>query len=107
MQAEHPPLRGGGFIISPQNSGSIPKAKPLSPPRKKKAVKIKELIFPVLNDYCSYAESMTSLIISKLLCFTFLSLGYLLHHFARVCNIGIFFRLLNSVIFCGILVEIF
>ncbi|MBQ2889115.1 MAG: G5 domain-containing protein, partial [Clostridia bacterium] len=67
MQAEHPPLRGGGFIISPQNSGSIPKAKPLSPPRKKKAVKIKELIFPVLNDYCSYAESMTSLIISKLL----------------------------------------
>ncbi len=67
MQAEHPPLRGGGFIISPQNSGSISKAKPFSPSRKKRAVKVGAIIFPFLSDYCSYAESLTSRIVSKLL----------------------------------------
>ena len=67
MQAEHSPLRSGGFIISPQSSECIPKVNPFTSPRKKKAVKIKELIFPVLCDYCTYAENLTSLVISKLL----------------------------------------
>ena len=67
MQTEYPPLRGGGFIISPQNPGSISKVKPFSPPRKKRVIKIKELVFPVLSDYCTYAQNMTSYIISKLL----------------------------------------
>lgn len=67
MQAEYPPLRPGGFIISPENPQCIPKAKPSSPPRRKKAIKIKELIFPVLDDYCTYAENRTRFIVSKLL----------------------------------------
>ncbi len=67
MQAEHPPLRGGGFIISPQNSDYIPKAKPFSPSRRRNKIKIKELIFPVLSDYCTYAENLTRFIISRLL----------------------------------------
>lgn len=67
MQTEHPPLRGGGFIISPQNSTCIPKAKPVSVPRKKRGVKIYEVISPVLNDYCTYAQSLSGRIISKLL----------------------------------------
>lgn len=81
MQTEYPPLRGGGFIISPQNSGSIPKAKPFSPPRKKRAFKIKELVFPVLSDYCSYAENLTSRIFSKLL-----------SALIALCSVAVFFK---------------
>lgn len=67
MQTEYPPLRGGGFIISPENPKYIPKAKPFSQVQRKKVFNIKALAFPALYDYCAYAEKLTRSIISTLL----------------------------------------